>query len=98
MKAKEYYSKYEADMHKKETSNEAISKMLIELCDESQQKLTDRRAKSNSALLGVLKEFNDKWNAIVALDEKKYGASIIRYNGFKLFWLSQMPLLGEIWK
>lgn len=98
MKAKEYYSKYEAGMRNQDTANKAVSDMLIEMCDESQKTLTDRRAKSNSALLGVLKEFNDKWNAVVALDEKKHGASVIRYNGFKLFWLSQMPLLGEIWK
>ena len=100
MKAKEYYEKYESVLHASDdaTINKGLSDMMLEMTGESEKMIQARNAKSNSALVGVLNELNNKWNAVINLDEKKYGASIIARNGFKAFWLHKMPELGMIWK
>ena len=100
MKAKEYFEKYEERLHPADETalNKAAYSLLLEMVDESQNVLKSRNAKSTQALLGVLKEFNDKWNAVVAMDTKKCGFSNLRYNGFKLFWLNKLPELKYLWK
>lgn len=100
MKAKEYYEKYEFSLHSNDdaTINKGLSDMMLEMARESEKMIQGRHAKSNSALVGVLNEQNNKWNAVITLDEKKYGGSMIARNGFKAFWLHKMPELRMLWK
>jgi hypothetical protein len=51
----------------------------------------------SAAIADMLKEMNQKWNAIVRLLEKKYGATPIVKDGFQLYWVRRMPqLMGKI--
>lgn len=49
--------------------------------------------KRDDALRAVIRELNDKWNAIAGLFEKKQGASPIRRNAFWDEWVKQIPEL-----
>ena len=100
MKAKEYFAKYEDRLHSDDNNavTQGVYDMLLEMANESKATLDARRAQSNHALVGVLSEFNDKWNAIQTMDEKKYGFSYIKRNGFKEFWLHEVTGLCTIWK
>ena len=96
MKAKEYFAKYEADALNEETCLKAITGILRELSDEVEPLCKSRHADTNAALAGVLKEINQKWNAISSLFEKKYGASPLKRNGFLEFWKDRIPDIKDI--
>ena len=94
-KAKELYAKY----HDRLVSDEkeclsAISDLILELSDEVKTIAARRNAKSNQAAVGILREINDKYNAIVSLFEAKDGASPIKRDGFMTFWKKEMPALN----
>ena len=95
MKAKDYFEKYEelilVDI--REESITYTTKLMVELSKEVDVLYKNRRGKSNSALAGVIKEINQKWNSIGTLFEKKYGASPLKRNGFVEYWSSQIPEL-----
>lgn len=38
---------------------------------------------------------NDKWNVIVRLVEKDYGQSPLLRDGYKKFWINQIPELED---
>lgn len=98
MKAKEYFEKYESliltDI--REESTTYTTELVVELNKEVDTLYKDRNGKSNSALVGVLKEINQKWNAIGTLFEKKYGVSPLKRNGFLEYWKSQIPELDVL--
>ena len=98
MKAKDYFEKYEdlifSDI--REESTTYTTKLLVELSKEVDTLYKNRRGKSNSALVGVIKEINQKWNAIGTLFEKKYGVSPLKRNGFLEYWKSQIPELDVL--
>lgn len=98
MKAKEYFEKYEKVIIEsiKEDSTTGHKDLLVEMSKEVQTLYDSRKAKSNSALAGIIKELNQKWNAIGTLFEKKYGASPLKRNGFIEFWKHEMPELERI--
>lgn len=98
MKAKDYFEKYENAIIEdvKGNSTSGISKLLIELSEEVEAIYRKRGGKSNCALIGVIKELNQKWNAIGALFEKRYGASPLKRNGFIKYWKNQLPELNQL--
>lgn len=95
MKAKEYYTKYHDRMLSTDhdTSLQAISDLIGDLSREFKTIADSRNVRWNRAAYGILKELNDKYNAIVSLFETKDGFSPIRPNGFKLYWEREMPQL-----
>lgn len=46
------------------------------------------------AVIAVLKELNQKWNAICCMYEKKYGVSPLNYDAFRCYWMTAMPELA----
>ena len=94
MKAKDYFEKYEERILDGDTQD--ISDLFIEMTKESQEIMKLRNCKSNSAAAGVVREMNDKWNAIVAMFEKKYhGLSPLRRDGFKNYFLREIPEMAR---
>lgn len=94
MKAKEYY---EQIMSKNpQTADEmanAIGDVVDGLNKEAKDIIKQRKVRRNDAVRAVVRELNDKWNAIVGLFEKKQGKSPIRRNAFWDAWVHQMPEL-----
>ena len=101
MKAKEYFEKYE-DGIMEEAKEPGIrgdgpaAKMLIEFTKEMQQILKDRHVQFDRGVVPVMREQNQKWNAVVNLFEKKYGDSPIRRDGFYRAMRTEIPELPEL--
>ena len=87
MKAKEYYALVKEGIEAG-TATMGMNREVREL----QEK---RHIQFDRGIFPVLKEMNDKWNAVVNLIEKDYGYSPIIRDGFKNFWVAKMPELGR---
>lgn len=99
MKAKDYFAKYEQALasDNSDECSTAIAEMLNEMNSEVQNLLKVRHVKTDAGTFPIFKEMNQKWNAIVQLFEKKYGATPIVKDGFQLYWVRKMPqLMGKI--
>jgi len=99
MKAKEYYELYKLDLMSEK--DDKVLKAISDLVHEFNKEVTElreiRHVKFDRGMIPILKEMNQKWNAIVRLFQKEYGATPIKPDGFKTFWLDQMPeLKGKI--
>lgn len=83
MKAQEYFEKY---FEKIETIEdvESISdntrSMLQEMAMEITEINTRRHGKTLTALVGVVREINEKWNSVAAKVERKFKTKVIRRN------------------
>ena len=95
MKAKEYIEKYRSGLKSYDFDKieKAINDLAIEMSQEATQIMTQRGAVRISAIVAVMKEQNDKWNAIV-----KEFPEILQRDGFKRLWLHRMPELKKMWK
>lgn len=101
MKAKEYFAKYDPlimgpvseDDH--DTAAQFATRLLMELSGEAKNMATTRNARTNSALGGIIRELNDRWNAIYNLFMSKYGVSPIKMNGIKAYWIKAIPELAD---
>lgn len=96
MKAKEYVDKYGLDIVNEDTCLKATTDMLNELSGEAEKLCAMRHAVTNACLSGVLKELNQKWNAISSMIEKKYGFSPLKRNGFIEIWKDRIPDIKDI--
>ena len=98
MKAKDYFDKYESAFVENdgEHAAKAATDLVIEMSKEVEKLYNARGGKTSSALAGVIKEINQKWNAISSLFEKKYGESPLKRNGFIDFWKHELPILVDI--
>ena len=101
MKAVEYFVKYDlavyAEAHDPEIKpNGAMWKLIVEFSQELKEMAEKRHIQYDRAVLSLIREQNDKWNALVRLFEKKYGVSPIKRDGFKAVIKQQMNLPDEI--
>lgn len=98
MKAKEYFEKYDAliveDVKNNSTKN--TTKLVIELSTEVETLYKARKGNSNSALVGCIREVNDKWNAIARMFSKKYGGEVFVKDALINFWVMRIPELKDI--
>lgn len=94
MKAKEYYEQIMAK--NPQTADEmanAVGEVVEGLHQETKDMIEQRKIKRDDALRAVIREQNNKWNAIVGLFEKKQGISPIRRNAYLDAWVKQIPEL-----
>ena len=89
MKAKEYFEKYADGIYKEAHQpgfykDGPIMNLMRDLLQEANQIIVKRKVKCDEAFLSVLREQNQKCNAITNLFEKKYGVSPIRRDAFKI--------------
>ena len=86
MKAKEYYEKYGDKIYEEwAAGNEspAVNELFREMFHEIYYTLKKRHAKTNTAVMAVIDEQNQKWNAIIRLYEKDGKWSPLIPDGFK---------------
>ena len=97
MKAKEYFAKYEQDLVSENTDkcSTAIAGLLTDMNAEVKKLMEVRHAKFDRGGFAVLKEMNEKWNALVRLFEKKYGVTPIIRDGFRTWWIHERPQLQD---
>lgn len=105
MKAIEYYEKYKDRIFEHITVEDGIltfaepeinivvSDMFKEFCDESVELGRKRNTKCSEAVAALVKEQNQKWNAVSNIFEKKDGFSVILTDGYKIWWETHMPEL-----
>lgn len=95
MKAKEYIEKYRSGIESRDcnTADKAINDLVIEMSQKATKIMEKRGAVKESAIVAVMKEQNDKWNAIV-----KEFPEVLQRDGFKRLWLYRMPELKKVWK
>lgn len=92
MKAKEYY----AMLEKAKTDSEFMevcNTVIKSLNQEAKDLIKSRSVKTGRGVASIIRELNDKWNAIVALFEKNHGISPLARNAFLRAWANQMPEL-----
>lgn len=92
MKAKEYFEQYHEEIYNELVTGgtKNLTKLLVALLHETIDICEKRHVKFDRGAQAVAKEQNDKWNAIANLFEKKYGAVILKQNGFEKWLKSEM--------
>ncbi len=88
MRARQYYEEFLIN-EKKHGETEAFRKLIIDYFDEVMEIAKIRNAKRDSAMISILKEQNDKWNAMRKFDGR------FKLNGFIDFAKHRMPMLSE---
>lgn len=95
MKAREYYTKYK-DKITSADENESlrgVSDMIIEFCMESKELVPKRGIRTACGCVAVLRELNDKYNAVCRMFEQEYGVSFIKKDGLMIYWKEEVPML-----
>lgn len=93
MKAKDYYKIIQDAPHTRAGLEQAVGEVVDKLNAEAKDIIKARRAIRGKAVYAVIREQNDKWNAIVALHEKEFSATPLLRNSFINAWLKVMPEL-----
>lgn len=93
MKAKEYIEKYGTKItDEAEAGNtESASKLISELFEEITAISNARNCKTTEAILAVVKEVNQKYNAI------QRGITCLKPDAIKIIMFDRMPELKSIW-
>lgn len=101
MKAKKYYERYGQavldEALSPEQKTEALAELFTAFIREMKEILTERQVKTDRGAVAVIKEQNEKWNALCAIYEKNHGMEILKRNGFLEYMKMQIPAL-KIWE
>lgn len=99
MKAKEYYEKYnDAILALPEgvQRGEKLIELFRDFENEQREILTKRKAQRGEAVVAVIREQNQKWNALVHIfEQNNEGHSPIKRDGIKHVWERRIPELKE---
>ncbi len=84
MKAKEYYEKYHSEFTSSnvEDVKKAACGLMRDMFGELTELLKKRKARTASAIMGIVRELNDKYRAIVNLYETKDDIPFFDHEGF----------------
>lgn len=95
MKAKELYAKYKERIASEndEESVRGLCELLADLGAETKELIAKRKVTTDCGGTAVLRELNDKYNAVCRMFERDYGASPIKKDGFMTYWRKQIPEL-----
>ena len=99
MKAKDYYEQFGAALLAEsyhEEKFDELNKLVMAFVREEKEIIESRKMCTDRGAVAVIKEQNEKWNALVAIFEKKHGVSPIVRNGFMILMKSKIPEL-ERW-
>ena len=80
-----------------ERQRKAIAELLIDLNKEVAEIRDRRGVKTDTLMVAILREMNDKWNAICDQIEKRYGSEILLHDGFKMYWIDKRPEIKPFW-
>lgn len=92
MKAKEYFEKYGTRLADPKESTNAAIEMFMEMADEVTKIAEQRHAKTDRAVISIIHEINDRWNAVASMIEKTPSVNVLIRNGFLKFWEENVDL------
>lgn len=100
MKAKEYYEKYAAELLSgdHDAVKQAGEKLTIEFMDEVTKISEQRKVSRPESLVDIIKELNQKWNALRSLFIKRDRKPVLAENGFRDLMQDQIDKLLELQK
>ena len=100
MKAKEYYEKYAAELLSgdHDTVKQAGEKLIREFMDEVSAISEKRKVSRPESLVDIIKELNQKWNALRTLFIKRDRRPVLEEDGFKDIMQDQITKLLELQK
>jgi len=100
MKAKEYYEKYAAELLSEDhdTVKQAGDKLTREFMDEVSAISEKRKVSRPESLVDIIKELNQKWNALGSLFIKRDRRPVLAENGFMEIMQDQITKLLELQK
>ena len=100
MKAKEYYEKYAAELLSEDhdTVKQAGEKLTREFMDEVSAISEKRKVSRPESLVDIIKELNQKWNALGSLFIKRDRRPVLAENGFMEIMQDQITKLLELQK
>lgn len=98
MKAIEYYEKFGEQILREFESNkevDGIVDLVIAFKREMKELMKERHVQTDQGVIAVIRELNQKWNALCNLFRKKNGFTPIVYNGFSMFLQKEIPELKQ---
>ena len=97
MKAKQYFEKHQQEMTcgDEKRVQAAINQLVLELNDEAKDMLKARNVNTDRAAVSILRELNDKYNAVIGLFEKHYGASPLMRDGYLNLWKNRILTIQQ---
>lgn len=100
MKAKEYYEKYAADLLSEDqtTIKNAVEALTRDFMDEVSAISEKRKVSRPESLVDIIKELNQKWNALRSLFIKRDRKPVLAENGFRDIMQDQIDKLLELQK
>lgn len=73
-----------------------MSELLTEMSREVIAIANERNVKTDGGIVSVIKEVNQKWNALCKIYEKEYGCEVLVRNGFVSYWKHRIPELNNV--
>lgn len=100
MKAKEYYEKYAAELLSGDydTVKQAGEKLIRDFMDEVSSISEQRKISRPESAVDVIKELNQKWNALRSLFIKLDRKPVLAENGFRDIMQDQIDKLVALQK
>lgn len=95
MKAIDYYNIMMEYPQTAEGITEAASKVIGLMHTEMKELIAKRKAVRDSAVAAIIREQNDKWNAVIGIYEKKNGYCPLARNAIWKHWAKLIPKLNE---
>lgn len=96
MKAKDYLVKYGESVYREALDGkfEAGRELFLDFAREFREIAEQRGIKSDRAAVSLIKELNQKWNALAALFEAKYGEPVLKRNAVIDYYVDQIPTIA----
>lgn len=95
MKAIDYYNIMMEYPQTAEGIAEAAGKVVDLMHAEMKELIAKRKAVRDSAVAAIIREQNDKWNAVIGIYEKKNGYCPLARNAIWKHWAKLIPKLNE---
>lgn len=95
MKASDYYNIIMGYPQTADGVAESVGRVVDMMNTEAKELIARRRAVRDSAVAAIIREQNNKWNAIIAIYEKKNGYCPLARNAIWKHWAKLIPKLNE---
>ena len=95
MKASDYYNIMMEYPQTAEGIAEAAGKVVDLMHAEIKELIAKRKAVRDSAVAAIIREQNDKWNAVISIYEKKNGICPLTRNAIWKHWVKHIPSLDK---
>ena len=80
MKSQEYFEKYFANESNPAVLEKNCKAMLLDFLKEYDVLKKQRNMKTVDGLVGIVRELNEKWNAVAGRVERKFSVKLIKRN------------------